>query len=131
MNRETDWNHRTLRVRVELGYNDVWRHERFRLVGTVPQSEANQIMARAFESGVNLFDRADTYSDGLSEEITGEALRSLKVPRERFLVATKVFGEMGAGPNENGAWRAHIMDGVKASLKRLGFDHRPVSGLRF
>jgi len=95
----------------------------FQAIGTVSQAEADQLVACAFEAGVNLFDTADTYSDGLSEEITGNALRSLGLPRDRFLVATKVFGVVAPPPNGAGASRAHIMDGVKASLRRLGFDH--------
>jgi aryl-alcohol dehydrogenase-like predicted oxidoreductase len=108
---------------LSLGTMTFGGSERFQVVGAVTQGEANQIVARAFEAGVNLFDTADTYSEGLSEQITGEALRSLEAPRERFLVATKVFGHTGTGPNDRGASRAHIMDGVKATLKRLGFDH--------
>ena len=63
------------------------------------------------------------YAGGLSEQITGQTLKNLKVPRENAVVATKVFGETGPGPNARGASRAHIMDGVKASLKRLQLDH--------
>ena len=60
---------------------------------------------------------------GVSEQITGQALKNLKVPRENVVVATKVFGETGAGPNARGASRGHILDGVKASLKRLQLEH--------
>jgi aryl-alcohol dehydrogenase-like predicted oxidoreductase len=59
----------------------------------------------------------------VAEQITGQALKNLKVPREEVLVATKVFGEAGKGPNARGNSRSHIMDGVKASLKRLQLDH--------
>jgi aryl-alcohol dehydrogenase-like predicted oxidoreductase len=60
----------------------------------------------------------------VSEIITGQALKNLKVPREEVIVATKVFGETGEkGPNARGLSRHHIIDGVKASLKRLQLDH--------
>ncbi|MDB5945093.1 MAG: aldo/keto reductase, partial [Ramlibacter sp.] len=60
---------------------------------------------------------------GVSEQITGQALKNLKVPREQVVIATKVFGETGAGPNARGLTRSHILDGVKANLKRLQLDH--------
>jgi aryl-alcohol dehydrogenase-like predicted oxidoreductase len=63
------------------------------------------------------------YAGGLSEQITGQALRNLKVPREEIVIATKVFGGTGPGPNAGGNSRSHIIDGVKASLKRLQLDH--------
>jgi aryl-alcohol dehydrogenase-like predicted oxidoreductase len=72
---------------------------------------------------INLFDTADRYSLGNSERLLGQALRNLGVPRESYLIATKVFGPMGKGPNDAGASRGHIMDAVKNSLKRLGVDH--------
>jgi len=95
----------------------------FEPIGNVGQEDANAMVARAFEAGVNLFDTADRYSLGASERILGEALRNLGVARERYLVATKVFGQMGDGPNDGGASRAHVMDAAKNSLKRLGVDH--------
>lgn len=92
-------------------------------LGGVQQEEANSLISHAFEAGINFFDTADIYANGASEIITGEALKSLKASREEYLVATKVFGRSGKGPNGNGASRAHIMDGVKASLKRLQLEH--------
>lgn len=106
-----------------LGTMTFGETEGLQAFGGVEQEEANRLVARAFEAGINLFDTADIYSGGASERITGEALRSLKAPREAYLVATKVFGTVGKGPNDGGASRAHIMDGVKASLQRLGLDH--------
>ena len=79
--------------------------------------------AQALDAGINFIDTADVYAGGPSEQITGQALKNLKVPREDVVVATKVFGETGAGPNARGATRSHILDGVKASLKRLQLDH--------
>src|SRR5205085_10854991 len=57
------------------------------------------------------------------EQITGQALKNLKVPRDEVVVATKVFGETGRGPNARGASRHHILDAIQASLKRLQLDH--------
>src|SRR5450830_1145396 len=68
-------------------------------------------------------DTADVYAGGVSEQIVGQALKNLRIPREDVVVASKVFGEMGHGPNARGLSRSHIIDGVKASLKRLQLDH--------
>ena len=92
-------------------------------IGGLEQKAATEIIGRALESGVNFIDTADVYAQGVSERMTGQALKDLGVKRSDVVVATKVFGEMGAGPNDRGASRAHIMDGVKASLQRLGLDH--------
>ncbi len=95
----------------------------WRKIGALPQDEAERLVGSAIDAGVNLLDTADVYAGGLSEQITGQALRNLKVPRDQVLVATKVFGETGSGPNARGNTRSHIIDGVKASLKRLQLDH--------
>ena len=92
-------------------------------IGQVQQAETDAMLAQALEAGVNLIDTADIYSAGLSERITGQALRNLKVAREDVIVATKVYGEMGPGPNARGASRSHLVDGLKASLHRLQLDH--------
>ena len=92
-------------------------------IGQVQQSEAEQLIGQAVDAGINFIDTADVYSGGVSEQITGQALKNLKIPREKVVVATKVFSEMGTGPNDRGASRGHIMDGVKASLKRLQLDY--------
>lgn len=96
---------------------------RFAPIGNVQQAQAEGLLARALEAGVNLIDTANAYGEGLSEEMLGRALRSLQVKREEVLVATKGFMSMGKGPNAGGASRAHILDAVKASLKRLQLDH--------
>ena len=100
------------------GTGEVWSQ-----IGSLQQTEADTLIARSLEAGINFIDTADVYSQGQSEQITGQALRNLKVPREDVVIATKVFGEVGKSPNGRGASRAHIMDGVKASLKRLQLDH--------
>lgn len=92
-------------------------------IGNLQQQESERLIARSLEAGINFIDTADVYASGVSETITGQALKNLKVKREEVVIATKVFGETGAGPNGRGASRAHILDGIKASLKRLQLDH--------
>lgn len=91
-------------------------------IGDLQQADAERLIGQALDSGINFVDTADVYAGGRSETITGQALKNLKVPREQVIVATKVFGETGAAANPRGASR-HILDGVKASLKRLQLDH--------
>ncbi len=92
-------------------------------IGNLQQDEADKLVARAIDSGINFIDTADVYSEGRSEVITGQAIRNLKVPRDEVVVATKVYGTMGGGANSRGLSRSHILDGLKASLKRLQLDH--------
>jgi aryl-alcohol dehydrogenase-like predicted oxidoreductase len=92
-------------------------------IGRLQQDEAERIVGSAIDAGINFIDTADVYAAGRSEQITGQALRNLKVPRERVVVATKVFGETGTGPNERGATRSHIVAALKESLRRLQLDH--------
>ena len=93
-------------------------------IGALQQSEAERLIGGALDAGINFIDTADVYSEGQSETITGQALKNLKVPREKVIVATKVFGETGTrDANSRGASRHHIMAGVKASLARLQLDH--------
>jgi aryl-alcohol dehydrogenase-like predicted oxidoreductase len=93
-------------------------------IGDLQQAEAERLIGHALDAGINFVDTADVYSDGRSELITGQALKNLRVPRENVIVATKVFGEAGTkAVNSRGMSRYHIMDGVKASLKRLQLDH--------
>ncbi len=92
-------------------------------IGNLQQDEADRLLARSLEAGINFVDTADVYGGGRSEEITGQAIRNLHVPRGDIVVATKVYGPMGEGANNRGASRVHILDGVKASLKRMGLDH--------
>jgi aryl-alcohol dehydrogenase-like predicted oxidoreductase len=92
-------------------------------IGGVDQAGADEIVRRSLDAGVNFIDTADVYSEGQSEEITGQAIRSSGRPRTAVVLATKVFGSTGQGVNDRGASRGHIMDGVKASLRRLGTDY--------
>ncbi|MDU0349627.1 aldo/keto reductase [Actinomyces sp. MRS3W] len=91
-----------------------------RNVGRIDVEGARRQIGLARDAGVNLFDTADMYSAGLSEEILGKALGS---DRDDVLIATKVRMAMGEGPNDAGLSRHHIIRGVEASLRRLGTDH--------
>jgi len=84
--------------------------------------EGSKGMVGAFlEAGGNFIDTADVYSQGLSEEITGRALKGLD--RDSYVLATKVRFPMGDGPNDAGLSRKHVLSGCDASLDRLGLDH--------
>ncbi|WP_342108595.1 aldo/keto reductase [Methylobacterium sp. SI9] len=95
----------------------------WRQIGALDQAEAGRLVGRAIEAGINFIDTADVYAEGLSETITGQALRDLKVPRDSVVVATKGYGPTGPGANAKGASRLHLIDACKASLKRLQLDH--------
>jgi aryl-alcohol dehydrogenase-like predicted oxidoreductase len=92
-------------------------------IGQLQQADGERLVGQALDAGVNFIDTADMYAGGRSEQITGQALKNLKVARDSVVVATKVFSEMGPGPNARGASRSHIVDGVQASLKRLQLEH--------
>ena len=93
-------------------------------IGDLDAAAAERLVGRALDGGINFIDTADVYAGGRSEEITGQALKALNVPRENVVVATKVYGPTGTeGPNSKGASRTHIVEAVKASLKRLQLDH--------
>lgn len=94
------------------------------------EPEAHRIMSHAFELGINFLDTADVYSNwvegnpgGISETHIGNWLASGAVPREQVIVATKVRGKMGDGPNDEGLSRHHILNAVDASLRRLRTDY--------
>jgi 1-deoxyxylulose-5-phosphate synthase len=87
------------------------------------EQEAGPIYRRAAELGITFFDTADVYSLGVSEEITGRALKDIFKGRDEFVVATKVHGRMGEKPNQQGLSRKHILNGIDASLRRLGLDY--------
>jgi aryl-alcohol dehydrogenase-like predicted oxidoreductase len=89
-------------------------------VGQIDVDGARKQIGLARDAGVNLFDTADVYSNGLSEEILGKALGS---DRGEVLVATKVRLPMGDGPNDAGLSRHHVIRSAEASLRRLGTDY--------
>ena len=95
----------------------------WKAIGELKQDEVDAIVSRALAAGVNFFDTADVYSFGASETLLGQSLENLGVARKDVVIATKVFGEMGPGPNDRSASRGHIMDSVEASLDRLQTDH--------
>lgn len=88
------------------------------------------VMDTAVAQGINFFDTADVYSNwaqdnpgGVSEQIIGEWLTGRRIPRDQIIIATKVRGEMGSGPNDQGLSRHHILHAVEASLRRLQTDY--------
>lgn len=85
-------------------------------------AESRLFFKRALEAGINFFDTADVYSHGVSEEVTGRALKDF-AKRDQIILATKVFNAMGDGPNDSGLSRKHIMDAIDASLQRLQTDY--------
>jgi aryl-alcohol dehydrogenase-like predicted oxidoreductase len=86
------------------------------------EEESRPFIQRALEFGINFFDTADMYSLGVSEEVTGRALRDF-ARRDEVIIATKVFNPMSDDPNAQGLSRKHIMDSIDASLRRLGTDY--------
>jgi aryl-alcohol dehydrogenase-like predicted oxidoreductase len=92
----------------------------WKVVGSQGQEEADKLVGRSMDAGINFFDTANVYSNGVSEQLLGKALGA---KRSNVVLATKVRGRMGPGPNELGLSRGHIMDSVHASLKRLGTDY--------
>jgi aryl-alcohol dehydrogenase-like predicted oxidoreductase len=92
----------------------------FAAVGNTDVAQARRQVDLALDAGVNLFDTADAYSDGLSEEITGEVLEGR---RDDVLIATKARMVVGPGPNDGGASRHHLVRSVERSLERLRTDH--------
>jgi aryl-alcohol dehydrogenase (NADP+) len=87
------------------------------------EEESLPFFRRAFELGINFVDTANMYSLGRSEEIVGRAIREFGPPRDRLVVATKVYMPMGEDPNQRGLSRKHIMHAVDESLRRLGLDY--------
>ena len=92
-------------------------------IGQLDQSAADALVKTAVDAGINFIDTANVYSEGVSEQMTGQALRNLGIARDQVVIATKVMGPMGQGPNDRGLSRYHILHQTEASLKRLGLDH--------
>jgi aryl-alcohol dehydrogenase (NADP+) len=85
--------------------------------------EARPFIRGALEMGINFFDTADMYSLGKSEEVLGDALKEFGLPRDRIVVATKVYNAMSNDPNDVGLSRKHIMHSIDNSLRRLRMDY--------
>jgi aryl-alcohol dehydrogenase-like predicted oxidoreductase len=95
----------------------------WRAIGRLEQPAVDSLVGAAFDHGVNFVDTADVYHAGRSEVMTGQALRNLRIARDQFVVATKVHGRTGPGPNQSGLSRAHILHAVDQSLERLQLDY--------
>ena len=89
---------------------------------TIGPDDARPIFKAAIDHGLFYFDCADTYGVGACEEVVGQLLREL-LPRDEYVLATKIAMPMGRGANQGGLSRKHIMEGVDASLRRLGLDY--------
>lgn len=85
------------------------------------EETAAQCIYRAYELGINLFDTANVYAGGRTEEVMGRALKAF--PRDSYVLATKVYFPMGNRPNDRGLSRKHIFEQCHASLRRLGTDY--------
>jgi aryl-alcohol dehydrogenase-like predicted oxidoreductase len=113
--------HSGLRVSsLTLGTMTFGGRDKFANVGTTDVEGATRQIDMCLDAGINLIDTADVYSDGLSEEIVGRALRGR---RDRVLLATKARMPMGEGPNDAGLSRHHIIRACEASLRRMGTDY--------
>ncbi len=96
----------------------------WKVMGGLGQESARALVKQAFDAGVNFIDTANIYSLGVAETLTGEAIRSLGLPRDEIVVATKAFGPMSETKiNAVGQSRYHLMNELDASLKRLQLDH--------
>jgi 1-deoxyxylulose-5-phosphate synthase len=88
----------------------------------ISEEDSHAIIRYALEAGINFFDTADVYSTGKSEEILGKALKEM-AKRDQVIIATKVNGPMGPGPNDRGLSRKHMLEELERSLRRLDTDY--------
>src|SRR5277367_5158471 len=100
------------------GAKGIWEN-----IGNLQQDAVNEQVKFAFEAGINFIDTANVYSMGKSETLLGQALKTLGLPRDQIIVATKSTGSMDETPNGRGQSRHHIFNQVDASLKRLQLEH--------
>jgi aryl-alcohol dehydrogenase-like predicted oxidoreductase len=96
---------------------------------SIGEAESHKVLSATFEAGINFFDTADVYSKwaegnpgGVAETYLGNWMKQNNIPRDQIVLATKVRGEMGQGPNDQGLSRVHIMNAVEASLRRMQVD---------
>lgn len=92
-------------------------------IGALPQADVNELVKISVDAGINFIDTANVYSEGLSEIMTGQAIRDLGLKRDDLVIATKVRGMMGVGPNNSGLTRKHILQQANESLVRLNMDY--------
>ncbi|MFC4256507.1 aldo/keto reductase [Altererythrobacter xixiisoli] len=92
-------------------------------IGQLQQEEADALVRAAVDAGVNFIDTANVYAGGESERILGQSIRNLGLSRDELVIATKVMGPMGEGPNARGTSRKHVLDQCRDSLQRLQLDH--------
>ena len=97
---------------------------------SVNEADTHRILSTTIDAGINFIDTADIYSkwvdgnpDGVSETFIGNWMKKNKIPRDQIVLATKVRGEMGKGPNDQGLSRVHIINAVEASMRRLQTDY--------
>lgn len=93
------------------------------VIGTLPQDSVDALVRRSIDAGINFIDTANVYSEGVSEQMTGTAIRNLGLHRDDLIIATKVRGKVGEGPNQIGLTRKHILHQVEESLRRLQTDY--------
>jgi len=95
----------------------------WQVVGDLGRQEVEGLIGTSLDAGINFIDTADVYSEGESEKLMGDALKSLNRPREQVVVATKVRGRVGPGVNQVGLSRGHILASIDNSLERLSLDY--------
>ncbi|MGI4803418.1 MAG: aldo/keto reductase [Janthinobacterium lividum] len=95
----------------------------FKAIGSLGQEPVDALVKRALDAGINFIDTANVYSEGMSEELTGQSIKNLGINRDDLVLATKVRSKMGDGPNDSGLTRKHIIQQAEASLKRLQTDY--------
>ncbi len=96
----------------------IWGH-----IGKLQQQDVNDMMKTVIGTGINFIDTANVYSLGQSEQLLGQSLKDLGIPRDEVVIATKVLGRMSDKPNDVGLSRYHIFNSVDKSLERLQMDH--------
>ena len=95
----------------------------WQVMGGLQQIDVNTLVKESFNAGINFYDTANVYSLGQSEQLLGDAIRQVGLPRDEIIVATKSTGIVDESPNGRGQSRFHIFNAVDASLKRLQLDH--------
>ncbi len=96
---------------------------RFKAIGSLGQEPVDNLIKKSIDAGINFIDTANVYSEGMSEELTGQSIHNLGLDRNSLVIATKVRGKMGEGPNDSGLTRKHILQQAEASLRRLKTDY--------